>query len=412
MPRLRLQQMQLMDGRPTMSPMSPMSPISPMSPMTEINLAGEGEAIRLRTPQGVVRITGVRRVEPEEELLLAHLPPLLPGGRALVPLPHGAPALPAVLAAAGPTGTVEVWEPDLHAARLLRAKLAPLANVRVGCTPDPEPAPAAAAQAGFLIIRRDSDRLLAFDLLERFSSVLPPASPVWVVLPQRRASDFRPRLIRLLDRLREVARTREHLLLAGQSLAQSVWTPRLCHFRASTPKVALELVSRPGVFCHGRPDAGGTALAECVELATGEAVLELGCGGGTTSLLLAAALRAAGGVPGRLVLVDSHARAVACAQANAAANGFAGQAEVVQDDAYAPAPASFDWFLGNPPYYADQRICDLFLRTAATALRPGGRAAIVSKHGPTVRELAAAHGLRPESSVRRRGYDVDFLRQP
>jgi 16S rRNA (guanine1207-N2)-methyltransferase len=35
--------------------------------------------------------------------------------------------------------------------------------------------------------------------------------------------------------------------------------------------------------------------------------------------------------------------------------------------------------IGNPPYYADFRIAERFIRSAAAALRPGGKLLMVTK---------------------------------
>ncbi|QDV71672.1 Ribosomal RNA small subunit methyltransferase C [Rosistilla carotiformis] len=43
------------------------------------------------------------------------------------------------------------------------------------------------------------------------------------------------------------------------------------------------------------------------------------------------------------------------------------------------APGSFDLVLGNPPFYADFRIAELFVATAHKALRSGGRVVLVGK---------------------------------
>ena len=66
---------------------------------------------------------------------------------------------------------------------------------------------------------------------------------------------------------------------------------------------------------------------------------------------------------------------------------------------------TFDVFVGNPPYYSDYRIADVFLQTAARALKPGGVCYTVCKN---------AAGLEPVQKTRfptveiikRRGYAV------
>ncbi len=371
-----------------------------------ISLPGEGGPHRLRGPGGrKLRFEGVRRIEPEEELLLPHLPVI--NGRALVPLLHGAPALPATLAALNPGARIEVWEPDMHDARLLRDKFRDLPNITVTCTADPEPDPAAAEHVAFLLVRRDLDRLLALDLLERFSRILPPGSPVLVVMPRKRAPDLRQKMQRLLAGLTDVAHGDGLLLLSGRTRPESFWTPRLCPFTATTPGASAKMVTRPGVFCHGRPDAGGTALAESTEPAGGERILELGCGCGLTSLLLAMELRGRNAPPAHFTLVDSHARAVECARLGIAANGLDEGFQVVHDDMFTPEPGAFDLFLGNPPYYADRRISAFFLDTAFRALRPGGSAVLVSKHEGEIRELAEERGFTVETR-HRRGYAISI----
>ena len=178
----------------------------------------------------------------------------------------------------------------------------------------------------------------------------------------------------------------------------------------------LMFTSYPGCFCHRRLDEGGLALAEVVsrELLQSESacangdlpsehpsigpsdqvrnlsILDMGCGCGLVGLLIANRLSA----PStnhqppvtNLVLVDSHARAVEAATENAAKFGI--PAEVILSGNGTPKrmDGTFDVFVGNPPYYSDYRIAEVFLETAKRALKPGGVCYTVVKN---------AAGLKP-----------------
>ena len=195
----------------------------------------------------------------------------------------------------------------------------------------------------------------------------------------------------------------------------------------------LMFTSYPGCFCHRRLDEGGLALAEVVsrELREGLAhtearrhgeeglrLLDMGCGCGLVGLLVATALTEGKSMKEEgkskdstllpssffalpsLVLVDSHARAVEAATENAAKFGV--PAEVILSDSGTPArmDGTFDVFVGNPPYYSDYRIAEVFLETARRALKPGGVCYQVVKN---------AAGLEP---VQKRFFpDVEVIRR-
>ena len=174
-------------------------------------------------------------------------------------------------------------------------------------------------------------------------------------------------------------------------------------WKASVPgHEPLEFTSFPGCFCHRRRDEGGLALAEVVakELKGPCRLLDMGCGCGLVGLLLAKSAEQVS-----LVMVDSSARAVEAANLNASRLGV--PAEVILADGGTPArmDGTFDVFVGNPPYYSDYRIADVFLETAKRALTPGGTCYTVCKN---------AAGLEPVQSRRfgstevtmRRGYAV------
>ena len=174
---------------------------------------------------------------------------------------------------------------------------------------------------------------------------------------------------------------------------------------------ALTFTSFPGCFCHRRADDGGLALAEVAARAfavpgAGKLrILDMGCGCGLVGLLLADAVRRAGGAPA-LTLVDSHARAVAATELNAARAGLSDVELILSDDGLPRGRVGeFDVFVGNPPYYSDYRIADVFLETAYRALRPGGVCLTVVKTATGLLALQEKW-FRTAEVVRRRGYCV------
>ena len=178
-------------------------------------------------------------------------------------------------------------------------------------------------------------------------------------------------------------------------------------WKASVPGVEpVEFTSVPGCFCHRRLDEGGLALAEVVsrELVekggAGLRLLDMGCGCGLVGFLVAKA------VPGvSLVMVDSHSRAVEAANINAANLGV--PAEVILSDNGTPArmDGTFDVFVGNPPYYSDYRIADVFLETAKRALKPGGVCYTVCKNAAGLEPVQRRY-FPDVGTTKRRGYAV------
>ena len=65
--------------------------------------------------------------------------------------------------------------------------------------------------------------------------------------------------------------------------------------------------------------------------------------------------------------------------ASATLNEITNVETLLTSDGAVPEPGTWDLLLGNPPYYSDFRISELFLQTARTSLRPGGRIHIVTK---------------------------------
>ena len=175
----------------------------------------------------------------------------------------------------------------------------------------------------------------------------------------------------------------------------------------------LTFTTYPGCFCHRRPDAGGLALAEvAAREVKGEGpspftILDMGCGCGLVGLLVADALRTFHPSPFtfHLTLIDSHARAIAAAKVNAARAGI--EAEFILSDDGLPRGrvGEYDLFVGNPPYYSDYRIAEVFLETAYRALKPGGVCLTVVKTATGLLALQEKY-FRKAEVIKRRGYCV------
>ena len=203
---------------------------------------------------------------------------------------------------------------------------------------------------------------------------------------------------------------------------------RVRSFRAEWPASVpggerMMFTSYPGCFCHRRLDEGGLALAEVVsrEILNTEAqrrgeegirLLDMGCGCGLVGFLIANRLsktieqsEQSNNRTISLVLVDSHARAVEAAMENAAKFGI--DAEVILSDNGTPErmDGTFDVFVGNPPYYSDYRIAEVFLETAKRALKPGGICYTVVKNAAGLKPVQERYFPHVEV-IGRRGYNV------
>ena len=187
---------------------------------------------------------------------------------------------------------------------------------------------------------------------------------------------------------------------------------------ASVPGGApLTFTSLPGCFCHRRADDGGLALAEVAareveaRAARGEPrldLLDMGCGCGLVGLLVADAWRratAARDATLGLALVDSHARALEAARLNAVRAGLPAEFILADDGLPRGRAGTFDLFVGNPPYYSDYRIAEVFLETAYRALRPGGVCLSVVKTATGLLALQETY-FKTAEVIRRRGYCV------
>jgi 16S rRNA (guanine1207-N2)-methyltransferase len=136
----------------------------------------------------------------------------------------------------------------------------------------------------------------------------------------------------------------------------------------------LKVFTRPGVFSHRRLDAGTRALLEAVEVQPNQRILDLGCGAGPVATAFAAREK---GIT--IEAVDANPRAIACTLRTCELNGISSVRTHLNSDAKCGERGTVDLAAGNPPYFSNFRIAELFLASALEALKPGGRAIFVTK---------------------------------
>ncbi|MFN3714984.1 MAG: methyltransferase [Alcanivoracaceae bacterium] len=149
----------------------------------------------------------------------------------------------------------------------------------------------------------------------------------------------------------------------------------------------LRVESLPGVFSHGRLDDGTALLLDTLLLdklflnklampSAGSCVLDIGCGAGIISSVLARA-----GIS--VTAVDLSATAAAATRATLAANGLS--ATVLAGDLYAPISGRFDLIITNPPFHDGMHrttaVSQQLILDAPRYLREQGRLILVANQG-------------------------------
>lgn len=153
----------------------------------------------------------------------------------------------------------------------------------------------------------------------------------------------------------------------------------------------IRVVSYPGVFAHGRLDAGTSLLLQALsglEL-TGE-VLDFACGAGIIGAFIAK------DNPGsRLSLLDTSALALRSSEETFSANQL--QASNIASDGLSELSGKYDFIVSNPPFHAgvktDNQLGVRLLDSAHQFLNPGGTLIIVANtHLPYEKLLSHTFG--------------------
>jgi len=180
-------------------------------------------------------------------------------------------------------------------------------------------------------------------------------------------------------------------------------------FTVSLPEgSSVQLCSLPGVFSHGRLDAGTALLLEHLEGLPSGDLLDFGCGAGVIGTALKVRYPKS-----NVSLLDVDAFAIESSKRTLELNGL--EAEVLVCSGIADAPRQLAAIVTNPPFHkgvqTHYQATEELIRQAAVHLQPGGELRLVAnsflrypelieKHLGKCRVLAERNGFRVYSAKR------------
>lgn len=137
--------------------------------------------------------------------------------------------------------------------------------------------------------------------------------------------------------------------------------------------VALQIETDPEVFSPSHIDRGTLAMLSEIRFASGEQVLDLGCGCGIVGIYCAKKI---GGE--NVSMCDISERAVSLSAKNALRNNV-NIKSISVSDGLKSVGGSFTLILSNPPYHTDFAVAKAFIEDGFRRLAVGGRMMMVTK---------------------------------
>jgi 16S rRNA G1207 methylase RsmC len=271
-----------------------------------------------------------------------------------------------------PDAAVSCWFLDLFPRQLAATAIGDATpNLTLTCQADAPPGP---FQLALIPLSKAGEAELAREQLQAAALSLELGGTLVAAVDNPRDQWLREQLADLFPKVTVQSHDDATVYIARKQAELRKVRDFRCEFTFRDRGRLLQAVSRPGVFSHRRLDAGARQLIDAAEVEPGMRVLDIGCGAGTVALALAARDSSIS-----VHAIDGNVRAVECTLAGAALNGLTNvTAELSCDGNYSGA-GGYDLAVANPPYYADNRIAELFVDAANRSLRPGGRLLVVAK---------------------------------
>jgi 16S rRNA (guanine1207-N2)-methyltransferase len=209
-------------------------------------------------------------------------------------------------------------------------------------------------------------------VLAMAAASLPPGSPLWVVGERKGGiQSAHADLAQVADLYDEAAGRHARLLMSRARTRVASLDDYAHPWTLECAGNALEVVSFPGVFSHGRLDEGTRLLLETVPRLSGP-LLDVGSGAGVIGAWYARESK------GNVTLTDADALALEASRRTLAANGILGTVEPVD---VLPREGAFASIVSNPPFHrgvsTDYEVIEALAIGAPARLSYGGTLTLV-----------------------------------
>ena len=217
-------------------------------------------------------------------------------------------------------------------------------------------------------------------MLDCAASLLAEDGVLWLAGENKAGIKSADKLLKLyFGQVRKLDNARHCTLYeAGRVLTRSPFNPGAYRqeWQLDCKQSEIRIASYPGVFAHGRLDAGTALLLEALATLKPEGdVLDFACGAGLIGACVSA------GYPNTSVtLLDTNALALRACEETLASNHLAGC--VLASDGLSEIKGSFDLIISNPPIHAgiktDSRLSQRLLESVHQHIKPGGMLVLVA----------------------------------
>ena len=236
------------------------------------------------------------------------------------------------------------------------------------------------AKYQWIILNLPRQKALLRMMLECASALLATDGVLWLAGENKAGIKSADKLLKSgFGQVRKLDNARHCTLYeAGKPLDQKGFDPKT--YREEWPleckPAQIRVISYPGVFAHGRIDAGTALLLDSLaEIRIEGDVLDFACGAG-----LIGAFIAANHEHTNVTLLDTCALALRACEETLAANNLSGS--VLASDGLTGVTGSFDLIVSNPPIHAgvktDSRLSMRLLDSVHNHLNPGGMLMLVA----------------------------------
>ena len=232
----------------------------------------------------------------------------------------------------------------------------------------------------WIILRLPRQKALLGMMLDCAAGLLAEDGVLWLAGENKAGIKSADKLLKLhFGQVRKLDNARHCTLYeAGNPSTKPLFNPIAYRqeWHTNCGHTEISVASYPGVFAHGRLDAGTALLLEALAtLKPRGDVLDFACGAG-----LIGACVSASHPHTNVTLLDSSALALRACEETLAANQLAGS--VLASDGLSEVENSFDFIISNPPIHAgiktDNRLSQRLLESVHDHIKPGGMLVLVA----------------------------------